>query len=135
MALEIHARRIRAQSLSATLATDAPSRMRVAHRPPPGVRREIVLTFVTLLSTFILTSSGFDTSEGGYHYQIARQIVMYGRLSLPSGGDGPLIVAPNGRVYVMHEIGNTLPLIPVAVVNQLIERRFSSRLSPNTLRY
>jgi hypothetical protein len=109
--------------------------MNVAHRRPLSVRRESALVFVALLSTFILTSSGFDTSEGGYHYQIARQIVTAGTLSLPSGGDGPLIVGPNGRVYGMHEIGNTVPLIPVAIVNQLIERQFASRVSPDKMRY
>jgi 4-amino-4-deoxy-L-arabinose transferase-like glycosyltransferase len=97
-----------------------------------GLRREILLVFVFILSVFFLTSAGFDTSEGSYDYRIAHQVLTEGALSFATysegsyQGAGITTIAPNGRTYASHEFGNALFLLPVAGLNILLERTLTS---------
>jgi hypothetical protein len=94
---------------------------------PATLRTEIILVFGFLLSIFFLTSAGYDTSEGSYDYAVARQIWTEGALSFSQPREGVYTVAPNGRTYASHEIGNTLFLLPVAGVNVVIENALANR--------
>jgi len=94
---------------------------------PATLRTEIILVFGFLLSIFILTSAGYDTSEGSYDYAVAHQIWTEGALSFSQPREGVYTVAPNGRTYASHEIGNTLFLLPAAGVNVVLERALASR--------
>lgn len=91
---------------------------------------EIALVFALFAGCFALTSAGFDTSEGGYHYAIARQILSHGTMSFAEPRPGIYTIAPNGRTYASHEIGNTLFLLPVAGVNLSIEKLLNGRVDP-----
>lgn len=90
-----------------------------------------VLVFFWVL--FALTNCGFDTSEGGYHYQVAVQIVKHGHLGFDNQPAGVFQVAPNGRFYAGHEIGNTLFMLPTAFVNCLVENIFSRFISQENI--
>jgi hypothetical protein len=92
-----------------------------------ALRSEIILVFGFLLSIFFLTSAGYDTSEGSYDYAVAHQIWIAGTLGFSQHREGVYTVAPNGRTYASHEIGNTLFLLPAAGVNAVIERELASR--------
>lgn len=83
--------------------------------------------FIFFWSLFALTNSGFDTSEAGYHYRVAMQIVRHGQLGFDTPQGGVFYLAPNGRTYGAHEIGNTIFMLPTALVNVVIE----NTLSPN----
>lgn len=89
--------------------------------------------FIFFWAIFALSNSGFDTSEGEFHYQVAEQIVKYGKLGFDTDRAGIFITAPNGRTYGSHEIGNTLFLLPTAFVNTLIENTFSNFISQETI--
>jgi Dolichyl-phosphate-mannose-protein mannosyltransferase len=72
---------------------------------------------------FVLSNNGLDLSEGGYHYLTAEQIVNHGQLGfdrLPVP-DGVFSIAPNGKFYLSHEIGNVLFLLPTALLNRFIK--------------
>lgn len=86
------------------------------------VYRLYISVFIFFWVIFIISNSGFDTSEGGYHYQVAVQIIKEGRLSFDTLPDGVFQVAPNGKFYAGHEIGNTLFLLPIAFINSLVEK-------------
>lgn len=91
--------------------------------------------FILLWSIFALTNSGFDTSEGRYHYQIAEQIIKHGQLGFDSWQAiglkdiTPLrccfTMSPSGTIYGTHEIGSTLFYIPTALVNIGLEKLLS----------
>lgn len=89
--------------------------------------------FIFFWAVFALSNSGFDTSEGEFHYQVAEQIVKHGKLGFDADRAGVFITAPNGRTYGSHEIGNTLFLLPTAFVNILIENIFSKFISQETI--
>lgn len=75
--------------------------------------------FLFFLSVFWLTNSGFDTSEAGFQYEVAKRFVTTGQISFEQPQlHGVFSVAPNGRTYGSHEFGNTLFLIPAAVIGQ-----------------
>jgi hypothetical protein len=84
-------------------------------------------------AVFALTNSGFDNSEGLFHYQVAEQIVKHGQLGFATPQDGIFIVAPNGRTYGGHEIGNTLFLLPTAFINVVLENSLSKFVSQETI--
>ena len=94
----------------------------------PGLRGETFLVFSMLLAVFVATSAGFDTSEASYHYEVAEQIVKKGALGFEEPKTGIFTVAPNGRSYASHELGNTVFLLPVAAVNVLMEKTMRGRL-------
>jgi len=94
---------------------------------PPTLRTEIILVFGFLLSIFILTSAGYDTSEGYYDYAVAHQIWTQGTISFAEYTEGISTKAPNGRVYASHEIGNALFLLPVAGLNVVLEKALAGR--------
>jgi len=96
-----------------------------SHKP---IYRECSLLFCGLAAILLLTHSGFDNSEAVYHYSIAQEILTNGRLSFDHPREGIYTVAPNGRTYASHEIGNTIFLLPVALVNNLVENRLTSAL-------
>ncbi|HLM99587.1 MAG TPA: glycosyltransferase family 39 protein [Bryobacteraceae bacterium] len=102
---------------------------------PATLRRELLLLFLMVLSVFVMTSAGFDTSEARYHYMVARQIVTHGSLSFSDPPKGIFTVGPNGRTYASHEIGNTIFLIPVAVFNLGLEKALAPRLDSRRLDY
>ena len=87
---------------------------------------EVRLVLALILSVFVLTSAGFDTSEGGFHYMIAHQILTERSLSFEGPRDGIFTVAPNGRTYASHEVGNTLFLLPVAAFNIVLEKALAN---------
>jgi len=95
---------------------------------PRALFREVALLVLGLTSIFLLTHSGFDYSEAVFHYAIAQQIVAHGELSFPEHKEGTYYVAPNGRTYAAHELGNTLILLPAASLNQLIATHLTRRL-------
>jgi hypothetical protein len=76
---------------------------------------------------FCLTSAGFDTSEGAYHYAIAHQVLAEGSLSFAQPLPGTYTIGPNGRAYASHEFGNSLFLLPVAGFNIVLEKALASR--------
>jgi hypothetical protein len=107
---------------------------------PRALKRETILIWAAFLSIFFLTNSGFDTSEGTYHYLVAKQILSKGALGFdnPPPGvplEGIFSIAPNGRTYSCHEIGNTLFLLPAAAFNLFVEKALGPRLSESRIRY
>ena len=86
---------------------------------------QALLLMLGLVAVFLLTHSGTDSSEAVYHYSVAEQIVKHGELGFSSPQQGVYAVAPNGRTYASHEIGNSLLLLPVAWVNSRLERRLT----------
>jgi hypothetical protein len=83
----------------------------------------VAARLVFFSALFLLTSAGFDTSEGVYHYQVSQQIVRHGELGFPGPPPDPVFFqAPNGRSYAAHEIGNSLLLLPVAIVSKVVFR-------------
>jgi hypothetical protein len=96
---------------------------------------EVRLVFALILSVFLLTSAGFDSSEGEFHYMIAHQILTEGSLSFAEPRDGIFTVAPNGRTYASHEIGNTLFLLPVAGFNIVLEKALENRQDRRSISY
>jgi hypothetical protein len=98
--------------------------------------------FLLLWALFALTNSGFDTSEGRYHYQIAEQIIKHRQLSFDTWEaiglkDMPLnccfTVSPSGKIYGTHEIGNTVFYLPTAFVNVLLEKLLSGFVSADKI--
>ena len=87
-----------------------------------SIRREGLLFFIGVFCLYLLTSAGFDTSEGLFHYKLAQQMLSVHVLNMPKLEDGPLTVAPNGKAYIAHEIGNSLFMIPVAALNSGVEK-------------
>lgn len=85
--------------------------------------------FIFFWALFALSNSGVDTSEGGYHYQVAYQIIKHGQLGFDTPQPGVFQIAPNGRTYAGHEIGNTLFLLPTTLTNVLLENIFSRFIS------
>ncbi len=53
--------------------------------------------FIFFWAVFALSNSGFYTSEGEFHYQVAEQIVKHGKLGFATDQAGIFITAPNGR--------------------------------------
>ena len=91
--------------------------------------REGLLCFAAFFIIFTLTHSGYDDSEGVYQYMAARQIVTAHALSFPEEPPhGVFKVAPNGRTYTSHEIGNTLFMLPYALLNVQLERLLTPRI-------
>src|SRR4051794_11708124 len=66
---------------------------------------------------FALSNSGFDNSEGLFHYQVARLFVDTGNIGFDQPQVGIFTTAPNGRTYASHEFGNVAMLIPMAAFN------------------
>jgi hypothetical protein len=97
------------------------------------MRAEVILVFGFLLSIFILTSAGYDTSEGFYDYAVAHQIWTQGTISFTEYTEGVSTIAPNGRVYASHEIGNALFLLPVAGCNVLLEKALAGKYDKRTI--
>lgn len=89
--------------------------------------------FIFFWALFALSNNGFDTSEGGYHYQVAVQIIKYGQLSFDTLPNGVFQIAPNGRFYAGHEIGNTLFMLPTAFFNVLLETVLSRFISHDSI--
>ncbi|MGJ5673465.1 MAG: glycosyltransferase family 39 protein [Nostochopsis sp.] len=89
--------------------------------------------FVFFCALFALTNSGVDSSEGVYHYQVAEQIIKHGQLGFDTPQEGIFQVAPNGRSYAGHEIGNTIFLLPTALINVILENILSQYISQETI--
>ncbi len=89
--------------------------------------------FFFFWALFALTNSGVDNSEGLFHYQVAVQIIKHGKLGFATLPQGIFQEAPNGRFYAGHEIGNTLFMLPTALINVLLENIFSKFLSQETI--
>lgn len=99
------------------------------------LRHEILFFFLMVLSVLLLTSAGFDTSEGVSDYEVAHQILTQGSLSFRQSPGGSFSVAPNGRWYCFHEFGNTLFLLPVACFNVALERELAPQLGEREMSY
>lgn len=84
--------------------------------------------FIFFWALFALTNTGYDYSEGGYHYEVAENIIKTGNLGFDTPKDGIFTLAPNGRTYASHEIGNTVFMLPTAFVNVLLENVLSGFL-------
>lgn len=89
--------------------------------------------FIFFWALFALTNTGFDYSEGGYHYDVAENIIKTGNLGFDSPKDGIFTVAPNGKTYASHEIGNTVFMLPTAFVNVVLENALSGFLTTEKL--
>ncbi|MEH1780015.1 MAG: hypothetical protein V7L26_13015 [Nostoc sp.] len=90
-------------------------------------------TLIFFLALFALSNCGFDTSEGRYHYQVAVQIIKHGQLGFDTLPNGVFQVAPNGRFYAGHEIGNTLFMLPTAFINVGLENILSRFISQENI--
>jgi hypothetical protein len=116
-----------------TLDSMAEKQQRIASAPA-SLRSEILLVFGLVLSVFLLTSAGFDTSEGTYDYRIAHLILTQGALGFATPAEGMFedggctYLAPNGRTYAYHEFGNALFLLPAAAVNIVLEKALTNHL-------
>jgi hypothetical protein len=99
---------------------------RQADSVPATLLSEVRLVLSLILSLFVLTSAGFDTSEGRFHYMIAHQILTERSLSFEAPQNGIFTLAPNGRTYASHEVGNTLLLLPVAGFNIVLENALAN---------
>jgi hypothetical protein len=99
--------------------------------------REFLRVVMGFLALFLLTSSGFDTSEGMYHYPLAVRLVREGSISQPEEwGEHYLFkTAPNGHRYCVHEFGNVLFAVPVAAVQVAVETLAGGRLAPEHRRH
>lgn len=89
--------------------------------------------FAFFWAIFALTNSGMDSSEGDYHYQVAVQIIKHHRLSFDTLPSGIFTTAPNGLSYASHEIGNTLFMLPTALVNTVLESILSNKVNPERI--
>jgi hypothetical protein len=89
--------------------------------------------FIFFWAIFALTNSGIDSSEGLFHYEVAVQIIKHGQLGFVTQPEGIFQVAPNGRFYAGHEIGNTLFMLPTAFVNVMLENLASKFVSLETI--
>jgi Dolichyl-phosphate-mannose-protein mannosyltransferase len=85
--------------------------------------------FIFCWALFALSNSGFDNSEGVFHYEVAVQIVKHGQLGFDKLPSGVFQFAPNGKAYASHEIGNTLFMIPTAFINVMLENILSRFIS------
>ncbi len=94
--------------------------------------REFSRVVLGFLALFLFTNSGFDTSEGMYHYPLAVRFVREGTIAQPeSWGEHYLFKeAPNGRRYCVHEAGNVLFAIPAAAIQVALEKLAGARLAP-----
>jgi hypothetical protein len=92
-----------------------------------------IFVFLFFVGCFFLTNSGVDTSEGVYHYRVAEQIIRHGQLGFDQNQVGIFTLAPNGRTYASHEIGNTLFLLPTASINVFLSHILSGRIKPELL--
>jgi hypothetical protein len=81
--------------------------------------------FIFFWALFALSNSGFDNSEGVFHYQVAAQIVKHGQLGFDNLPSGVFQFAPNGKAYASHEIGNTIFMVPTAFINVMLENILS----------
>ena len=79
------------------------------------LRPELLLP-LGLFLILVFLSSGYDRSEGNIHYFLTQQILQRQRLSFDSKPAGISVQAPNGRYYLMHEAGNSLWMLPTAVL-------------------
>jgi hypothetical protein len=106
---------------------------------PATLRLEFLLVLGFFLSMFLLTSAGFDTSEGTYDYRIAHLILTQGALGFATPAEGMFedggctYLAPNGRTYAYHEFGNVLFLIPAAAVNIALEKTLVNHFGTRTM--
>lgn len=89
--------------------------------------------FTFYFALFALSNSGVDSSEGLFHYQVALQIIKHGQLGFNTPQDGVFQLAPNGRIYAGHEIGNTLFMLPTAFINVMLERLLSQFVSSENI--
>ncbi|WP_066382011.1 glycosyltransferase family 39 protein [Anabaena sp. CA = ATCC 33047] len=85
--------------------------------------------FIFFWALFALTNNGSDNSEGLFHYQVAVQIIKHRQLGFDVMQTGIFQIAPNGRIYAGHEIGNTLFMLPTALINVMLEKIFSNFVS------
>ncbi|PAX45867.1 glycosyltransferase family 39 protein [Brunnivagina elsteri] len=92
-----------------------------------------VSVFIFFWAIFALTNSGVDSSEGLFHYEVAVQIIKHGQLGFATQPEGIFQIAPNGRFYAGHEIGNTLFMLPTAFVNVMLENVASRFVSLETI--
>jgi Dolichyl-phosphate-mannose-protein mannosyltransferase len=89
--------------------------------------------FIFFWALFALSNSGFDNSEGVFHYEVAVQIVKHGHLGFDKLPSGIFQLAPNGKAYASHEIGNTLFMLPIAFINVIMEDVLSRFVSPDKI--
>jgi hypothetical protein len=85
--------------------------------------------FIFFWTLFALSNSGADNSEGLFHYRVALQIIKHGQLGFDTPQDGVFQLAPNGRIYAGHEIGNTILMLPTALLNVFLENFLSRFVS------
>ena len=89
--------------------------------------------FTLFWALFALTNSGYDYSEGNYHYKVAENIIRTGHLGFDTPQPGIFTLAPNGKTYASHEIGNTVFYIPTAFINILLENTLSRFVEPKNI--
>lgn len=89
--------------------------------------------FIFFWAIFALSNSGVDSSEGLFHYEVAVQIIKNGQLGFITQPEGVFQIAPNGRFYAGHEIGNTLFMLPTAFINVMLENLAARFVSLETI--
>lgn len=100
-------------------------------------RRKLFLqaffVFTFFLSLFFLTNSGGDTSEGSYDFLVAQRIIRVGEISFVEKPNYGFTIAPNGKFYNNHEIGNAVFMIPTALLDEIVGRLLAGKVNERTL--
>lgn len=97
--------------------------------------KDYVWVFLLFWSFFCLTNSGVDESEGTQHFSLAERFVETGKLSFSQDQYWKgFMKGPDGQFYCAHEIGNTLFVLPEAVVSVGLKHVLHEKYSEPTLR-
>jgi hypothetical protein len=83
-------------------------------------KRDLVLLGAGLFFLFAAISSGVDTSEGSVHYLVTQQVLLHHRLSFDLAPGGISVRGVDGRWYLMHEIGNSIWMLPTVAVADML---------------
>jgi hypothetical protein len=116
-----------------TPAHAAPSLGLLIHRDA----RILAWLFAALFSVLAFTNAGFDTSEGDS--PLAAHLLATGRLGSPEPLGAIYARGPDGLYYPSHDLGATLPLVPVVALGRALASVLSGvgdhRLTPFLLSF
>ena len=87
--------------------------------PPPLPRRALLAVFALTFSVYLLTAPGhLQTIDFAAEIEVARSIVHHGDFTVRMNQD--VFFAPDGSTYSFHYLGESLLLVPIVVVSDLI---------------
>jgi hypothetical protein len=76
-------------------------------------------------------SSGFDASDGRADLQLAEHILTDHSVAFNTRPNLVSIPSPNGHWYLIHDVGNAVPMIPEVAVVRLVQGVSRGRLNDN----